>query len=109
MKSGNESMSSFQGEGLRSGRKWGLARSWVLWFVFVLTSSAYAQLTDHHFERLWPALPQPWNFYDVKGLTLAPNGHVYVTDRLAHRVQQFTQDGVYLGEWGGIWKCTRAC
>jgi DNA-binding beta-propeller fold protein YncE len=33
-------------------------------------------------------------------VAVAPNGNVYVVDKGNHRVQYFTSEGSFLGEWG---------
>jgi tripartite motif-containing protein 71 len=41
-------------------------------------------------------------FNQPYGVACAPNGNVYVTDCLNHRVQYFTADGSFLGKWGSL-------
>lgn len=43
---------------------------------------------------------RPGAFYGPRGVAVAPDGTVYVTDTGNKRVQVFTQDGVYLRMWG---------
>ena len=42
----------------------------------------------------------PGQFNQPFGITVRPDGLVYVTDFLNHRVQYFTAEGRYLGRWG---------
>ncbi|MFN3761602.1 MAG: flippase activity-associated protein Agl23 [Anaerolineae bacterium] len=44
---------------------------------------------------------RPGAFYGPRGVAVAPDGTVYVTDTGNKRVQVFTADGVYLRMWGG--------
>jgi hypothetical protein len=41
------------------------------------------------------------NFYGPEGIAAAPDGSVYVTDTLNHRIQKFSREGVFIAQWGG--------
>jgi tripartite motif-containing protein 71 len=41
-------------------------------------------------------------FSSPHGVAVAPNGHVFATDRFNHRVQYFTSTGSFLGKWGEL-------
>ncbi len=41
-------------------------------------------------------------FYDLRGIAIAPNGNVYVADMGNDRIQYFTPAGSFLGKWGGL-------
>jgi sugar lactone lactonase YvrE len=42
----------------------------------------------------------PGQFDEPAGVALDPNGNIYVTERLNHRVQRFSPDGTLIGSWG---------
>ena len=44
--------------------------------------------------------PPPGTFCEPWGVAVGPDGSVYVADLWAHRVQKFSPDGVFLGQWG---------
>ncbi len=52
------------------------------------------------FLRSWGQDPNGNGQFIPFGVAVAPDGTVYVTDPLAHRVQSFDADGTALGEWG---------
>ena len=43
----------------------------------------------------------PGQLFQVHGVAVDRSNYVYVADSSNHRVQKFTQDGVYLLQWGG--------
>jgi hypothetical protein len=45
------------------------------------------------YQRLWPALQQPWNFASPEGLDIDPDGNVYVADTDNHRALQMDLPG----------------
>ena len=63
-------------------------------------NSAEAQGTYHRFERMWPTLQQPWYFNNPFGVAVESEGHIYVADTYNYRIQCFTQDGMFVAQWG---------
>ena len=53
----------------------------------------------YRFERLWPALQQPWYFFSPSGVAVDATGSVYVADAQYRCVKKFTEDGQFLTQW----------
>jgi uncharacterized protein (TIGR03663 family) len=47
-------------------------------------------------------VPGPGTFCEPWDVAVAPDGSVYVADTWAHRIQHFTAEGEFLGEWGSF-------
>ncbi len=64
--------------------------------------SIRVQMADgggYSFERMWPALQQPWYFAFPTDVAVSPSGTVYVLDSGNNRIQAFTNDGTFLNVW----------
>ncbi len=59
-------------------------------------------LAQWGFSSNYGADLRPGAFYGPRGVAIAPDGTVYVTDTGNKRVQVFTADGVYLRMWGSV-------
>jgi tripartite motif-containing protein 71 len=81
-------------------------------------SSATAQITpagDRGVKQVWSSTgnPNPFSFPD--GLTVDPQGNLYVMDTLNNRVQEFDSSGHFITMWGsfgdgdGQFKCENHC
>jgi len=53
------------------------------------------------FERLWPALHQPWRFNHPHDVAVDDAGHIYIADTESNSVQKFNADGQLINRWGG--------
>ncbi len=53
---------------------------------------------QYRFERLWPALVQPW-YFKASDIATDDLGHVYIADYMNSRVQKYTADGQFLLQW----------
>jgi DNA-binding beta-propeller fold protein YncE len=42
----------------------------------------------------------PGQLYDARGITVDPEGHIFVVNKANHRIQEFAPDGVLLNYWG---------
>jgi sugar lactone lactonase YvrE len=69
----------------------------VLFFPFISFSEEI-----YEFERMWPALEQPWYFNHPSGIALDSSGNVYVADTLNDRIQKFTAGGQLITIWGNF-------
>ena len=58
----------------------------TLWLVPV-------QGQDYAFERMWPALQQPWYFVTTRGIAVDSNDTVVVVDSFKHRIHRFSSNG----------------
>ncbi len=65
-----------------------------------LAATAASGAEDYRFERLWPALRQPWYFFLPNDVASDREGFVYVADTMSHRIKKFTADGAFVAEWG---------
>lgn len=82
-----------------------------LWFslsvylIFLLSglftaNPALAEGTgDFRFERLWPALPQPWYFSGPSDVALDQKGFVYVADGSNKRIVKLAPSGAIVSAW----------
>ena len=73
--------------------------------LFILTfviSLPFTVLSEeiYEYERMWPALEQPWYFNDPRGIAIDSSGYVYVADKDNHRIQKFTSNGQFVTKWG---------
>lgn len=68
-------------------------------FMLLILSNPAASEETYQFERMWPALQQPWYFMDGK---IATDKHkfIYLLDFYYNRVQKFTLDGQFVTKWG---------
>ncbi len=57
-------------------------------------------VTEYRFERMWPALKEPW-YFQAQGLAADAEGFIYVADRGNHRIVKLTLDGRLVTTWGG--------
>ena len=83
-------------------RKWSLISKNVGRFfliAFLIPSAAWSQ-EKYLFERMWPALQQPWYFDDPQGVTIDADDNVYIADSGNSRVQKFRLDGTFVTKWG---------
>ena len=55
-----------------------------------------------HFERVWPAKQQQWNFDQLTAGAVSDDGIVYLVDYLNNLVQVFNQDGRLINSFGGF-------
>jgi len=54
----------------------------------------------YRFERMWPALQQPWYFHQPGGIAVDSSGNVYIADEWNHSIKKFTSDGQLITMWG---------
>jgi DNA-binding beta-propeller fold protein YncE len=69
----------------------------VMCFPFIVFSEEI-----YEYERMWPALEQPWYFNDPRGIAIDSSGYVYVADKENHRIQKFTSNGQFVTKWGSL-------
>ena len=48
---------------------------------------------DYAFERMWPALQQPWYFVATRGVAVDSEDTVVVVDSFKHRIHRFSSNG----------------
>jgi len=74
----------------------------TLSFLLFILSFPFIVLSEevYEFERMWPALEQPWYFNDPRGIAIDSSGYVYVADKDNHRIQKFTSNGQFVTKWG---------
>jgi len=54
----------------------------------------------YEYERMWPALEQPWYFAGPEGVAVDSSGSVYVADTNNYQIQKFTSSGQFITKWG---------
>ncbi|QTA80470.1 NHL repeat-containing protein [Desulfonema limicola] len=68
--------------------------------LFILFPDFNANAETYKFQRMWPALQQPWYFSLPNGIAIDDKGFVYIADTGNHRIQKFTTDGHFIAKWG---------
>ena len=68
--------------------------------ILLLAATPLGTTAEFRFERLWPALQQPWYFNAPRGIAEDEFGNVFVADDLNHKVRKFTRDGTLIAQWG---------
>jgi len=58
------------------------------------------QAEIYKFERMWPALQQPWYFNVPGDIAIDKNDFVYIADTWNRRIQKFTSQGHFISKWG---------
>ncbi|QTA81714.1 NHL repeat- and peptidase C13 NHLdomain-containing protein [Desulfonema limicola] len=72
----------------------------ILFSIFFLMP-VFAQGGEiYKFERMWPAVRQPWYFSFPSGISSDDNGYVYIADTWNNLIQKFTADGQFISKWG---------
>ncbi len=73
----------------------------LIFFILpVFAIPARAESDALGFERMWPALSQPWYFSYPKDIAVDSSGYFYVVDLELDRIQKFTTDGQFVLKWG---------
>ncbi|WP_166404843.1 SMP-30/gluconolactonase/LRE family protein [Desulfonema ishimotonii] len=80
----------------------------ILVFVMIALLHIPAAFAEdiYKFERMWPALQQPWYFSSPAGMAMDSKGFIYVADASTHCVKKFTSDGHFvsqIGSFGGVY------
>ena len=60
--------------------------------------SLAGNLPEYRFERMWPALQQPW-YFDAYDFAFDSQGHVYVADGFFNRVVKLSASGEVITSW----------
>ncbi len=55
---------------------------------------------NYKFERMQPTLERPWYFIQPTGISMDPDGYLYILDSMNSRVLKFTEDGYLVTQWG---------
>lgn len=61
-------------------------------------SFAFAEIT-YKYDRIWPALNEPWYFSEPVGIAIDKDENIYVANRNIKQVQQYTSNGVFVTKW----------
>lgn len=72
-------------------------------FFFVLSLAAipvFAQGISYKFERMWPALAQPWYFSAPTGIAIDRESFLYLADTDNHRIVKLDRNGRVVTVWG---------
>jgi len=65
-----------------------------------LLPTAVLSAGNYVFERMWPALQQPWYFSATESIAVDGKGNIFVADLGNHRIQKFTASGRFVTQWG---------
>jgi len=74
----------------------------IFFILILILSFPFISFSEeiYEYERMWPALEQPWYFNDPRGIAIDSSGYVYVVDKDNHRIQKFTSNGQFVTKWG---------
>jgi DNA-binding beta-propeller fold protein YncE len=72
----------------------------LLLVAFLLIPVCVLAQEVYRYERIWPALQQPWYFDPPEDIAISSSGDVYVADRGNHRIQKFNAAGQFITTWG---------
>ena len=59
-----------------------------------------APTSTHKFNRMWPALSQPWYFSQPINIKVDDSGYVYVAQNYPPCIHKFTSEGQFVNKWG---------
>jgi sugar lactone lactonase YvrE len=65
----------------------------MLWLVVLVGLTGPAMAQDFRYQRLWPALQQPWYYVNTRSIAVDPNDQVFVVDSFNHRIHRYSRDG----------------
>ncbi len=73
-------------------------------FLAIFSISFGVALSEeiYRFERMWPALQQPWYFKQPTDVDIDNKGFIYIADTENRRIQKFTTDGYFMAKWGKL-------
>ena len=74
----------------------------VVFLVTLILMPALALSEEtYKFERMWPALQQPWYFESPRDVSVDSKGYILVADTGGNRIVKLTSDGFFVAEWRG--------
>ncbi|QTA83814.1 NHL repeat-containing protein [Desulfonema limicola] len=84
--------------------KFGLNRYAIIYaalfsYFLVNVSSAFCE-EGYVFQSMWPALKQPWYFYEPTSVAIDDDQYVYVANNKSDNILKFTSQGEFVTKWG---------
>ena len=61
-------------------------------FTLFKNNSSFAD-SGYRFERMWPTLQQPWNFFNPEEISISKSGDVFVADTFNNRIVKMNRQG----------------
>lgn len=61
--------------------------------VLILIFTVPVTAQDFRYQRLWPALQQPWYYVNTRSVAVDSNDQVFVVDSFNHRIHRYSRDG----------------
>jgi len=73
----------------------------LVFFVVIISLASFAASEEIcKFERMWPALQQPWYFQQPEGVAVDNDGYVFVVDTWHERIVKLTANGKIVNSVG---------
>jgi len=75
------------------------ARYFILLMLLCQVAIGQTLQESYGYERMWPALKQPWYFQNPKDIAIDSEGYVYIGSEDGYALKKFTAEGEFIRQW----------